>query len=141
MSATQSNGLTQPYGGPTWPLPAETPLPPGYSVYTEYVALLTQTGTNAPVATVIYNNLTEEDDDIVWARTSAGTYTATKTGLFTANKTYLMKNLGVYELTGYSCGFRRTSANALQLATVATATSTGTDDKLLDTLVVIRVYS
>ena len=46
---------------------------PAYKVYT---ALLTQTGTDAPVATVLENTL---GYDIVWSRLNAGGYTATAT--------------------------------------------------------------
>ena len=46
---------------------------PPYKVYT---ALLNQTGTNAPVVTVLENTL---GYDIVWSRVNAGGYTATAT--------------------------------------------------------------
>ncbi len=49
-----------------------------------YHASLVQTGTNAPVATVMSNGLSAA---IVWARTGVGVYTGTLTGAFTANKT------------------------------------------------------
>lgn len=44
--------------------------------YKVYTALLTQTGTNTPVATVLENTL---GYDIVWNRLNAGGYTATAT--------------------------------------------------------------
>lgn len=43
-----------------------------------YRAILTQSGTSAPVATVLQNDF---DDDITYTYTSIGTYTATATGL------------------------------------------------------------
>lgn len=49
-----------------------------------YVALLTQTAGNAPVATVLENDLGEVP---TFARTSAGLYTMTTTAKFTAAKT------------------------------------------------------
>lgn len=52
--------------------------------YTEYVALLTQTGTDAPVATVLSNTL---GGTVVWSRQSAGTYRATLAGAFPSLKT------------------------------------------------------
>lgn len=52
-----------------------------------YRALLTQTGTNAPVATVLENSL---GGTVVWARSMAGTYSATLVGAFTANKTFVV---------------------------------------------------
>lgn len=55
---------------------------PGYLVYT---ALLTQTGTGAPVATVLNNTL---GGTVVWAREGAGEYVGTLAGVFTENKTW-----------------------------------------------------
>lgn len=56
----------------------------GVPTYARYVALLTQTGTDAPVATVLENTL---GGTVVWARSEEGIYTATLAGAFTANKT------------------------------------------------------
>ncbi len=53
--------------------------------YRVYTALLTQTGTDAPVATVLENTI----GNIVWTRISAGNYQATLNGAFTLGKTYL----------------------------------------------------
>lgn len=47
--------------------------------YKLYVAHITQSGTNAPVATVLENTL---GGTIVWTRTSAGTYLGTLVGAF-----------------------------------------------------------
>lgn len=50
-----------------------------------YVALLTQSGTNAPVATVLKNTLGSE---VVWSYTFAGTYNgATTNSIFSPTKT------------------------------------------------------
>lgn len=54
--------------------------------YKEYVALLTQAGTDAPVATVLSNTIGE----IVWTRIITGYYNATSSGLFTPNKTAIV---------------------------------------------------
>lgn len=48
-----------------------------------YRALLTQSGTNPPVATVLQNTI----GSIVWTRNNAGIYTGTLANAFTANKT------------------------------------------------------
>jgi hypothetical protein len=58
------------------------------SGYKSYVALLTQTGTNAPVAIELENTI----GNIVWARTSVGSYTATLTGAFISSKTFVRIN-------------------------------------------------
>jgi hypothetical protein len=53
----------------------------GYSVY---VALLTQSGTSAPVATVIQNTL---GGTVVWTRINTGVYIGTLAGAFPEDKT------------------------------------------------------
>ena len=52
--------------------------------YLVYKALLTQTGTSAPVATVIENTL---GGAVVWSYQGVGSYNATLSGAFTENKT------------------------------------------------------
>ena len=56
----------------------------------EYVALLTQTGTDAPVATVLKNTLGGE---VVWTRDDVGVYAGTLSNTFTVNKTAVFQNL------------------------------------------------
>ena len=53
--------------------------------YKKYVALLTQTGTDAPVATVVENTI----GAIVWTRFAQGDLRATLAGAFTLNKTWI----------------------------------------------------
>lgn len=53
--------------------------------YKVYTALLTQLGTNAPVAIVLENTL---GGDIVWSRTVIGKYKGVIEGGFDVNKTY-----------------------------------------------------
>lgn len=50
-----------------------------------YRALLTQTGTDAPVATVLENSL---GGTLVWTRADIGNYIATLSGVFLSNKTF-----------------------------------------------------
>lgn len=50
-----------------------------------YVALLTQTSTDAPVATVLENTL---GGTVVWSRGQAGVFTATLAGAFPATTTF-----------------------------------------------------
>ena len=52
------------------------------ATFTQYKALITQTGTGAPTATVLHNTL---GGTPTWARTSAGIYTLTLTGAFSGN--------------------------------------------------------
>lgn len=49
-----------------------------------YAAIIKQTGTNAPTATVLVNTLGKE---VVWTRDNEGGYTATATGALSATKT------------------------------------------------------
>jgi hypothetical protein len=58
--------------------------------YKVYTALLTQTGTNAPVATILENTL---GVNIVWTRLSTGFYRATPSeSIFLENKTFHFVN-------------------------------------------------
>jgi hypothetical protein len=60
--------------------------------YTSLVQLLTQTSTNAPVATEVYNNTGET---FTWSYVSAGIFRITSTGTpFTVNKTIVFLNSG-----------------------------------------------
>ena len=58
-----------------------TPQEPTYKVYT---ALLSQSGTNAPVATVLENTL---GDIVTFTYKDVGTYNIISNGLFTEGKT------------------------------------------------------
>lgn len=60
--------------------------------YTVYTALLNQTGTDAPVATILKNNT---GYTFTWSYTGPGEYTITASGnAFTANKTIVFLNCG-----------------------------------------------
>ncbi len=64
------------------------------SAYKSLVQLLTQTGTNPPVATEVHNNTGQT---YTWSYVSDGVYRITSTGTpFTANKTVVFANAGVY---------------------------------------------
>jgi hypothetical protein len=56
-----------------------------------YKALLTQSGTDAPVATVLENTLGK----VVWGYDSVGAYTATLDDAFVDNKTVLLISSGI----------------------------------------------
>jgi hypothetical protein len=64
-----------------------TPSAPTYKVYR---AILTQTGTAAPVATVLENTFS---GTIVWSRMMGGWYQATLANAFTVNKTMINQAL------------------------------------------------
>ena len=63
--------------------------------YKVYTALLTQSGTNAPVATILENTL---GGDIVWSYYTEGVYNGVLLGAFTINKTDI--SFGAYKYSG-----------------------------------------
>ena len=105
-----------------------------------YRALLTQTGTDAPVATVLENTL---GGDVVWTRNSAGRYVATLAGAFTDNKT-VMPGGTTTDSDGFLSGFTSTSwidADSMKLCTqVIVDLISRADDLLLETPITIEVY-
>lgn len=101
----------------------------GGTSYSVYTALLTQSGTDAPIATVLENTI----GDIVWTRTGLGTYSGTLLGAFTLNKTFSMLS--------------RTSGNIDPQSAIETYGSTNiiivttwSDEILNNTSIEIRVY-
>lgn len=99
-----------------------------------YVAKLSQSGTDAPTATVFRNDL---DGTVVWARASAGTYTATLAGAFLAS-TYVSVTPGLE--TAHTAS--RTSENVITVTTCEPHGSHGLADDLLEgTFIEIRVYN
>lgn len=103
----------------------------------KYAALLTQSGTNAPVATILEDTIT----GLVWARSSAGTYTLTKTGAFVANKTVPPKD--IYSDQSWNImTITRTSADVMTLNTYAAAdTSVLADNVLSSQYFTIEIYA
>jgi len=100
-------------------------------VYQSYTALLTQTGTNAPVATVL-NNTT--GGTITWTRTGSGAYTATiADAVFTENKTVVFANPGIMVSNDNSFGWARTNDTQI-------AVSLSTDGRVTDGSFEIRIY-
>ena len=59
--------------------------------YKVYSALLTQTGTDDPIPTVLQNTL---GGDITWERTDIGNYVGTLLGAFPENKTFVILTQG-----------------------------------------------
>lgn len=100
--------------------------------YKEYIALLNQSGENAPVATIISNTIGE----IVWSYEDMGVYQATLTGAFTQDKTYMI--LGSEVNTSADFQTERITNSAIEL-TVA-AGGNPIDDALINKLIEIRVY-
>ena len=113
-------------------------IPQSYRVYT---ALLTQSGTNAPVATILENTL---DAPIAWTRIDAGIYNGTLASPFLAGKTFTNINLSTPltplpspPLITYNKWIGRIADNIIQ---IVTGDSNFSDDLLDTTEVEIRVY-
>jgi hypothetical protein len=100
--------------------------------YTVYTALLTQTGTSDPVATILKNNTTAT---FTWARTSNGEYKVTaSSNIFTVNKTIVFLNGGSAE-NNHDIAWNRLSDTEI---TVLTHNS---DNKLTNASFEVRIYS
>ena len=104
----------------------------GGSSYSVYTALLSQSDTDAPVATVLENTL---GGTVVWARAETGVYTATLSGAFPVSKTGIFfGSTNAFSMNGY-----RISDNVINLATIDSSASAA-DGYLNDTIIEIRVY-
>jgi len=114
------------------------PQEPKYKVYT---ALLTQSGTDAPVATVLENTLGET---ISFGYSSPGYYSINTTGEFPQNKTtFSIKNV-INGTTVSSETYIGIFSDALNINTIDFTTlndfSTAVNNILLNTPIEIRVY-
>lgn len=130
------------YGSGTFSVtPATTPVYSSTGIVGEriapkiYTALLTQSGTGDPTATVLGTN---EIGTIVWTRNSAGNYTGTLTGAFTANKTWLICQKGDGSGSFVNGLLSRSGDNTLALD-VRDNTATVTDN-FTNMSIEIRVY-
>lgn len=108
----------------------------GITGYTTYVARVSQTGTNAPVATVISNNtgLT-----FTWTRQGVGSYRVTPSSAFVINKTWI-------QMTGGDLSSGTTSVSIKDISTT-TATAVNVNlvngnvaDNITAAFVEIRIY-
>lgn len=104
-------------------------LTPKYKVYT---ALLTQTGTNAPVATVLENTL---GGNVTWSYIDIGDYLAQTSGLFAGNVGGFIQDTNV----NFS-RLQKISNNNVNLSTFD-ANSVISDGLLTNCLIEIRVYN
>lgn len=105
--------------------------------YKVYTALLTQSGTDAPVATVLENTL---GGTVVWTRTAAGRYLGTLAGAFTNNKTWVDIISFNPEAGIYYASIIRGSNDTIQVWIDAIDASPGVDDVLNNKSIEIRVY-
>jgi hypothetical protein len=102
-------------------------------IYSKYIALISQTGTNDPTLNILENDL----GDLVFTRAAIGRYEATLTGAFpTQGKVYLMVSNS--QVDTYLRIFW-TSANTIEIRTLD-FTNTLTDGLLDYNTLEIRVY-
>jgi hypothetical protein len=80
--------------------------------YKTYRALLNQTGSNAPVATVLENDFT---GSIVWTRALSGAYVGTLTGQFLSNKTFITNGFVELNPTGNKIYVSRSSNDTIEV--------------------------
>jgi len=113
----------------------------GDGSYKVYIALLTQSGTNAPVPTILVNTI----GNIKWTYSGPGqgTYNGTLNGMFIANKTFFMINKS--RGSGKQFSLYRTSDDEIEIRTEVfdggVPTFTASDNVLNKTSIEIRVYN
>ena len=107
--------------------------------YKVYTALLTQSGTDAPVATVLENTL---GGDVVWSYVSIGYYKATLIGGFIEDKTFILtgSNISVNTVDSATLNTNELSVNDFVLNTYD-ANTQAYNGILLKTSIEIRVYN
>ena len=106
--------------------------------YKSYVASITQTGTAAPVATVLENTL---GGTVGWVRLVDGQYIGTLTGAFTTNKTacFIASRRPDEYVQQYEYFIENLNINNIQL--VSAGPSGAYDSLLLNKIIEIRVYN
>lgn len=111
----------------------------GGASYSVYTALLSQSGTDDPVATVLENTL---GGTVVWIRNDVGDYSATLSGVFTENKTWCTVQPGNFLGFATQIGFTRESSNVCRMISFSidgvTTTDLSTQGDVVS--VEIRVY-
>jgi len=114
-----------------------TSTPPDSRPYKVYTALLQQSGTSAPVATILENTL---GGSIVWSYVAIGVYDGTLSSAFTSSKTASFLNIGqVTGTTSAKWGIFPNSTSGMRIITNNNGTAT---DGILSTATVeIRVYN
>ena len=116
-----------------------TPLIPPTSTYKVYTAFLTQSGTNAPVATVLENTI----GDISFEYINIGAYTISSNNLFTEDKTIVLQDQQINRNDidiDYCIRIVYDDVNSIIINTAFLDTSE-TNDALLNTPIEIRVYN
>lgn len=104
--------------------------------YKVYSALLTQSGTDAPVATVLENTL----GDIVWSRLAAGEYNATLNSTFVSDKTFVSVTSDS-ENTQSNTNYKLLSSDVVYFVSYDSFALSTSDELWNNTSIEIRVYN
>lgn len=105
--------------------------------YKVYTALLTQAGTNAPVANVLENTLGE----VSFSYSSIGYYIIESDGLFIQDKTYFSGASSNYGSDSVTLNFNYQNNSSINLVTFDVGTQQSLDDALYLSPIEIRVYN
>lgn len=97
-----------------------------------YLASVTQSGTNPPVSTIIWNTLSGTP---IWSYTATGAYDLTLADEFTAGKVAAFAS----QMGSYFVGYARVSANALRFTTRTVPAGTLADNCLAGDVVLILI--
>lgn len=109
----------------------------GTPSYKSYVGLVTQTGTNAPTATILQNTI----GTVTYTYSGVGIYHATSSGLFTENKTFFIMSSSNYGSDGIIFTIDWVSSSDITINCFDTAAHTSLNDALLKSPIEIRVYN
>jgi len=107
------------------------------SRYTSYVATLTQSGTNAPVATVLENTTGQT---ITWAYGLDGYYIGSYSSTFDPQKTIVLTGSSPYFYQGIVVGAAVGSTNDIIILSTKNGSSNYVNGALLNTAIEIRIY-
>jgi len=100
-----------------------------------YSAILTQEGTNPPVATVFTNTLGVTPE---WSYVDVGQYILTATGVFTLDKLFII--IGNNSTVNYAVAFDFETGNEIGVNTYNWSTNAAANGGLYKTSIEIRVY-
>jgi len=104
--------------------------------YRVYTVLITQTGTDAPVVTVLENTI----GNIVWTRSAPGEYVGTLSNAFVSNKTFAFAASNDGGLSSFQIDYTSAAPDVIYLVTFD-STNTLSDDLLINSSLEIRVYN
>ena len=142
MNVPQANGESNQNLTRNFTINSIAPLITQYNLgYTVYVALLTQAGTAAPVATVLQNTT---GGTIVWTRNSTGRYLATISGAtYTTDKTAILLTSGSASATDGRFLKVESGGNTTVQAfyNFDTSANTSQDGIVTGAMIEIRIYS